>query len=759
MKKYLLAALLCGCSAPSGLGPLASKPAVVDGAAVGKAMAEHKVTLGTTGFHDIYKAAAFELLQTQDFAHLDELMQQLSRRDPVETLCTPSSLICEMPELQKSVGSYPWFAYFSQRWEDQTQSSFSHLARMVAFVAMGEGLQDVVENIKVPIWYEGKWYCEQGLGFAKPVKKGDPTWPYCEMALQVESKGQRKAILSEIHEYPQEIALYLRLNRPFTAADRSGKAMILKELQADSKASYALFFTVQLPKSGLRKISSDGWEWEALQAGFEQLLKEHPKALGVRNAYAQAASGFGKEDVLKTQAKELGYLWDPGLGGPPSEQSLSSTSLEPLALDNLFRQQQPGELASRQAQELLRRELWSGLDAYLAGLNSPGLLREAEIGLQQPPTESESAYQAHEKKLRAWQQARPNSLAASANLGGFYIQYGWLARGTGTADTVSSEGWTKFKARLKTSRDLLYQAFGAGYQSSSTMSNLMILYNAESSNLESARSLAIKAAKMGAVGHSTILAYAQMLLPRWQGGPGDMVAAADLLRKETGNDDAYYLMTSVAIEAEGLECLEAGHPVAMNWKRALASVLAAAKEGRLSARQAHTYLDFCTSRKDRKSAALLLPFVPPYDTPLEGQTAVFLLAEREWTAGKAAWPLDEPKYTFTLNGPRRQKAAANLKIGFTAHLSHPAAEGENYFIHIRCPLTDYEGQYFREYDLVDALYPLIGKELDCQPQTDNLGMLKPGKYQMQLFLPGDARTRQAPRLVHEETFEVLPKSD
>ena len=471
MKKYLLSALLCGCSVPGGPGPLGSKPAVVDGAALGKAIAEHKVTLGTTGFHDIYKATAFELLQTQDFAHLDELMQQLSRRDPVETLCTPSSLICEMPELQKSVGSYSWFTYFSQCWEDQTQSPFSHQARMVAYIAVGEGLQDLTQDVKVPIWYEGKWYCEKGLGFAKPVQKGDPTWPYCEMALRVESKGHRKAILSEIHDHPLEIALVSRLNRPFTAANRTGKAMILKELQADSKASYALFFTVQLPKSGLRKISSDGWEWEPLQAGFEQLLKEHPKALGVRNAYAQAASAFAKEDVLKAQQKELGYLWDPGLGGPPSEQSTSSSSLEPLALDDFFRQQQQGELASRQAQELLRRELWGALDAYLAGLNSPGLLREAEIGLQEPASESESAYQALEKKLRAWQQARPNSLAASANLGGFYIGYGWLARGSGTADTVSSEGWTKFKARLKTSRDLLYQAFGAGYQSSSTMSN------------------------------------------------------------------------------------------------------------------------------------------------------------------------------------------------------------------------------------------------------------------------------------------------
>lgn len=59
------------------------------------------------------------------------------------------------------------------------------------------------------------------------------------------------------------------------------------------------------------------------------------------------------------------------------------------------------------------------------------------------------------QKLKAWQQANPNSSAAILAEAEYWWAYAWKARGTGYANTVSKEGWELYRERLNRSKEAL----------------------------------------------------------------------------------------------------------------------------------------------------------------------------------------------------------------------------------------------------------------------------------------------------------------
>lgn len=62
------------------------------------------------------------------------------------------------------------------------------------------------------------------------------------------------------------------------------------------------------------------------------------------------------------------------------------------------------------------------------------------------------------KRLKDWNQNKPDSVTARVALGRFWSVYAWKARGGGWASTVTDEGWQKFGARLQKSAQALREA-------------------------------------------------------------------------------------------------------------------------------------------------------------------------------------------------------------------------------------------------------------------------------------------------------------
>ena len=63
-----------------------------------------------------------------------------------------------------------------------------------------------------------------------------------------------------------------------------------------------------------------------------------------------------------------------------------------------------------------------------------------------------------EQRLELWKSRRVDSPTPLQALAEFYIGQAWNARGSGTADTVSAEGWRQFHAGIGRARELLVEA-------------------------------------------------------------------------------------------------------------------------------------------------------------------------------------------------------------------------------------------------------------------------------------------------------------
>lgn len=69
--------------------------------------------------------------------------------------------------------------------------------------------------------------------------------------------------------------------------------------------------------------------------------------------------------------------------------------------------------------------------------------------------EPETMWQLHESIHEKWDAARPRSITAHVAHADFVIEYAWHARGSGSANKVTKEGWRLFGERLAKAKQLL----------------------------------------------------------------------------------------------------------------------------------------------------------------------------------------------------------------------------------------------------------------------------------------------------------------
>lgn len=121
---------------------------------------------------------------------------------------------------------------------------------------------------------------------------------------------------------------------------------------------------------------------------------------------------------------------------------------------------------SRQTLSLLSAGDYDGLEALAAKYrasqesyaNGMWKLSYYYDGLEPGDNEAELVWQARLKRLRDWNQNKPDSVTARVALGQFWIGYAWKARGYGWADTVTDEGWREMSDRLENAAQALREA-------------------------------------------------------------------------------------------------------------------------------------------------------------------------------------------------------------------------------------------------------------------------------------------------------------
>jgi len=174
---------------------------------------------------------------------------------------------------------------------------------------------------------------------------------------------------------------------------------------------------------------------------------EKPKAA----AGTRADSAIARETEQETKAQKTELGLPPGIGIAGMLHFVDGTSeqirelLEQDKFDTI-------DMIADRARSTKKRFVggfWY-IHAIYRGLGEP----------RQGTTHSgEAEWQQHIDRLKRWVAQRPNSVTARIALADSYMGYAWNARGTGTADTVSEDGWQVFHDRLELAGQTLKDAY------------------------------------------------------------------------------------------------------------------------------------------------------------------------------------------------------------------------------------------------------------------------------------------------------------
>ncbi len=162
----------------------------------------------------------------------------------------------------------------------------------------------------------------------------------------------------------------------------------------------------------------------------------------------------------------------------------------------------------------------------------------------------------HLAHLRHWIAQRPESITARVALATSLHRWAWEARGNGMANTVTAEGWRLFEERIQESLSVLKAAANLHEQCPQWYSEMMVVGLAESWDAAQMKEI-FEAGIQYEPGYFRLYKqYANYLLPKWDGKPGDASAfakeAADNVGGEEG-DQIYFHIANAIIGKNGSE--------------------------------------------------------------------------------------------------------------------------------------------------------------------------------------------------------------
>ena len=224
-------------------------------------------------------------------------------------------------------------------------------------------------------------------------------------------------------------------------------------------------------------------------------------------------------------------------------------------------QRTPEEKAQRRFLRDISNKLWAadfaGVDAAaeqarVAKMRLPGggWQIHAIYGVLSEPHGREMDWDAHLARLMQWIAKEPRSVTARVALAQGYKDYAWVARGDGQAEKMTPEGTVLFFARLAVARKVLDQARQAGLVDAEWyLVNLTVTLAQEMG-----RPLLDQAFREAVAAEPDYLYlykdYANFILPKWDGKPGEAASfaakSADSIGGQRG-DELYFQIASTLL--------------------------------------------------------------------------------------------------------------------------------------------------------------------------------------------------------------------
>jgi hypothetical protein len=144
-------------------------------------------------------------------------------------------------------------------------------------------------------------------------------------------------------------------------------------------------------------------------------------------------------------------------------------------------------------------------------------------------------------RLKNWVTVNPQSITARVALAQAYTKYAWAARTAATADKVTPEGWKLFNDRIATAHKVLDDAAKLEAKCPQWFSEMQTVALAENWEHDAAADLFARAVKFEPGYIPFYRDYANYLLPKWDGKPGEAADFAKQSADSIGGQQGDYL--------------------------------------------------------------------------------------------------------------------------------------------------------------------------------------------------------------------------
>jgi hypothetical protein len=149
----------------------------------------------------------------------------------------------------------------------------------------------------------------------------------------------------------------------------------------------------------------------------------------------------------------------------------------------------------------------------------------------------ESDWQRHIATLKKWIAASPNSTAARLSLAYLYVNYSWVARGGGFADSISDAQWKLFYERNAQAKTLVLEVSSFKDKDPFWYQVMQLVSHNEGWDKTQARELFDQAVAFEPGYYHYYFEYSRYLEPQWYGKPGNIQAFADEISSRVPEPD------------------------------------------------------------------------------------------------------------------------------------------------------------------------------------------------------------------------------
>jgi hypothetical protein len=170
-------------------------------------------------------------------------------------------------------------------------------------------------------------------------------------------------------------------------------------------------------------------------------------------------------------------------------------------------------------------------------------------GISKPPTGNQATdddWNQQVAALKDWVAAKPESAVARIALAEGYANFGYYARGTGYADSVSDEGWRLYRERTDMAASTLVDAAKLKEKDPFWYSAMQDVALAQGWGKAPAKELLDAAIAFEPTYYHVYRQYVNFLLPKWYGEPGEAEAFAEQASAQIGGRQGKFVYFELA---------------------------------------------------------------------------------------------------------------------------------------------------------------------------------------------------------------------